>query len=92
AFIQQGYSLFTIAESRKATIGTIAKHIEQLIQSGYHIECKHLVSKELMNDMQKLYKRMPYGLLKHFRAELGDGYEYAELRIALALIKHGEKK
>lgn len=87
AFIEQGYSLFRIAESRQATIGTIAKHIEQLIESGYQSECSTLVSQDLIEQMRVLYKRMPYGLLKHFRAELGDGYEYAELRIALALIK-----
>jgi uncharacterized protein YpbB len=87
AFIERGYSLFRIAESRQATIGTIAKHIEQLIDSGYQSECVSLVPQDLLEQMRALYKRMPYGLLKHFRAELGDGYEYAELRIALALIK-----
>ena len=87
AFIEQGYSLFRIAETRRATIGTIAKHIEQLIESGYQSECMSMVPQDLLEQMRALYKRMPYGLLKHFRAELGDGYEYAELRIALALIK-----
>ena len=92
AFIQQGYSLFQIADSRKATIGTISKHVEQLIECGYHADCMNLVPKDLLRDLSPLYKRMPYGLLKHFRAEIGDGYEYAELRIALALIKKNSIK
>jgi len=39
--------------------------------------------------MYKISQKMPFVLLKQFRVELGDGYEFAELRIALALLKKG---
>jgi uncharacterized protein YpbB len=89
AFIKQGSSLDEIAHARSLTIGTIAQHIQQLIESDYEKDCEYLVSKDLLRDMSLLYKRMPFALLKQYRAELGDGYEFAELRIALALIKKG---
>ncbi|MEY5130746.1 MAG: helicase RecQ [Bacteroidota bacterium] len=89
AFIKQHCSLDEIANSRKLTIGTIAQHVQQLIESEHEKECAYLISKELLRDMSKLYQRMPFALLKQYRAELGDGYEFAELRIALALIKKG---
>jgi hypothetical protein len=89
AFIKQNCSLDEIANSRSLTIGTIAQHVQQLIESDQEKECSYLISKELLRDMSKLYQRMPFALLKQYRAELGDGYEFAELRIALALIKKG---
>jgi len=91
AFIRQGYSLHRIAESRHTTIGTIARHIEQLIINGYDEECISMVPKSLIEEMSPLYSKMPYALLKHYRSELGDGYEFAEIRIALALLKKGIK-
>jgi ATP-dependent DNA helicase RecQ len=89
AFIKQNCSLDEIANSRSLTIGTIAQHVQQLIESDHEKECSYLISKELLRDMSILYQRMPFALLKQYRAELGDGYEFAELRIALALIKKG---
>jgi len=89
AFVSNGHTLDHIASSRSLTIGTIAQHVQQLIESGYEKDCVYLIPSTLLKEMSSLYKRMPYALLKQFRAELGDGYEFAELRIALALIKKG---
>ena len=89
AFIKQGHDIDRIASSRSLTIGTIAQHVQQLIEAGFEKDCEHLISKDLLRDMTDIYQRMPYALLKQYRAELGDGYEFAELRIALALIKKG---
>lgn len=89
AFIKQGHDIDHIATSRSLTIGTIAQHVQQLIEAGYEKDCEYLIPKDLLRDMALIYHRMPYALLKQYRAELGDGYEFAELRIALALIKKG---
>jgi ATP-dependent DNA helicase RecQ len=91
AFVKQGYSLDEIASKRSLTIGTIAQHVQSIIETGLEQECTYLVSKELLSSMLGLYQQMPFGLLKQYRAQLGDGYEFAELRIALALIKKGVK-
>jgi predicted transcriptional regulator len=89
AFIKQGHEIDHIASSRSLTIGTIAQHVQQLIEAGFEKECEYLIPKDLLRDMSLMYHRMPFALLKQYRAELGDGYEFAELRIALALIKKG---
>lgn len=89
AFIKLGHSLDHIALSRSLTIGTIAQHVQQLIESGYEKECEYLIPMSLLKDMYTIYQKMPFALLKQFRVELGDGYEFAELRIALALLKKG---
>lgn len=90
--LQQGHTMQEVAEIRNLTAGTIANHIQDILEHGIQLNREKLVTDILFEKVSNYYKNNPNPLLKQVRAALGAEYDFAELRVALAFVKAGLKK
>ena len=84
---KNGLSLHDISQIRALSIGTIAHHIQVIIENGLFLEPSQFVSTPLLHAIKTYLLKFPYALLKEIKKEIGDSYDYAEIRIALCFAR-----
>ena len=79
---EQQLAIAEIAELRGVSKGTIAGHLERLIQAGEKLDLSHVLpGPDRVSAIEAAFKGTESHLLSPARDLLGDGYTYDELRL-----------
>ena len=79
---EQQRSIANVADLRGLNWGTIASHLEQLVEAGETLDLSHVLpSPDRVSAIEAAFKSTGSGLLSPIRELLGDGYSYEELRL-----------
>ncbi|MBT9312445.1 DNA helicase RecQ [Leptothoe kymatousa] len=81
---QQGLSLSEIAIERGLRLGTIIDHMEHLMAANYEVDLGRLVSPERQVPIFEAIEKVGAHSLRAIREELGDTYDYNEIRLVRA--------
>ncbi|MEM7066519.1 MAG: DNA helicase RecQ [Cyanobacteria bacterium P01_B01_bin.77] len=85
---QQGLSLSEIAIERGLRLGTIIEHIERLIAGDYEVDLSRLVSPERQVPIFEAIEKVGSHSLRTIREELGETFDYNEIRLVRAVWEH----
>lgn len=85
---QQGLSLSEIAIERGFRLGTIIEHIERLVATNYDIDLDRLVSPERQVPIFEAIEKVGSHSLRSIREELGETFDYNEIRLVRAVWKN----
>jgi len=81
---QQGLSLADIALKRDIRLGTVNGHIGKLIEAGYTIDLNRLVALDRQKEIEKAISKVGPHSLRDIREEVGETYDYQEIRLVRA--------
>ena len=85
----QGHSLTSIAEARGLSPVTIEGHLAELIETGALSDASaYLPDKGKLEEIRSAFEALGDAPLKPVKEHLGDGFEYGELRLARAFLRH----
>ncbi len=84
---ESGCSIDDIAVQVGQTKGNVARVIEEGILMGTVKDFNHLAKPELLAKLKPIVQKMPYRRLNDIKEALGEDVDFAELRIAVAIVK-----
>ena len=87
---QQGLSLSEIAIERGLRLGTIIEHIERLMASDQEVDLNRLVSPERQVPIFEAIEKVGAHSLRTIREELGETFDYNEIRLVRAAWENRE--
>lgn len=82
---QQGLSASEIALERGVRLGTIIEHLDRLIASGQDVDLNRLVSPERQVPIFEAIEKVGSHSLRTIREELGETFDYNEIRLVRAV-------
>ena len=82
---QQGLSPSEIALERGLRLGTIIEHLNQLIEMGQEVDLSTLVSPERQVPIFEAIEKVGSHSLRTIRDELGETFDYNEIRLVRAV-------
>lgn len=83
ALYNQGMKLPEIAASRKLAESTVSGHLAWGIKEGL-VRLEDLVPQERINEIRKVIEKLNSNSLNAIREELGESFDYAEIKYVLA--------
>ena len=87
---QQGLSLSEVAIERGLRLTTIISHIEQIMASGRSVDLHRLVSPERQVPIFEAIEKVGTHSLRTIREELGETFDYNEIRLVRAAWENRE--
>ena len=88
---EQRMSIAEIADFRGLSKGTIAGHIESLIDAGEMLDLSHILPPaERVSAIEAAFKSTGSSLLSPVRELLGNGYSYEELRLVRVHLRQSD--
>jgi ATP-dependent DNA helicase RecQ len=81
---QKGFSPAEIAHQRQLSVNTVIHHIEVLIEAGQITEFEQLVPIEQQQMIQAAIEQVGDHSLKVIREQLGERFEYDEIKLVRA--------
>ncbi len=86
---RQGHSLTTIAEVRELALTTVEGHLAELIETGAIADpSPYLPDSTKFEKIRGTFELIGNDALKPVKERLGDGFEYGELRLTRAFLRH----
>ncbi len=85
--VRDGWSLVTVARSRKITPAMAAHHLEQALKAGKQVERSSLVPDGLYADVVDYMRTHRHAKLRHVREHIQHDAELVVLRLALAFAR-----
>ena len=86
---RQGHSPASIAEVRGLSLVTIEGHLAELIETGAIADpSPYLPDEARLKEISAAFETIGDAALKPVKEHLGDGFEYGELRLTRAYIRH----
>lgn len=83
----KGMSIKEMAEARELTEGTIVKHLCFLMEKGLKVDINKFVSTAKEKKIAEIIKKIGHDKLTPIKEELGDAFEYDEIRLVLGKMK-----
>lgn len=84
---RDGHDIYSIAEKRGLTPGTVSQHLQEAIELGVLLRREQLVHEELLSKVRDFLRTRKQATLRDIRASLELECDYAELRVAVAFIR-----
>jgi ATP-dependent DNA helicase RecQ len=81
-----GLSAADIARERNITIGTVIRHLTELIEAGETIDIERLVAPERQKIILDALQQVGDEMLKPVKEFLGEEYSYEEIRLVRAIM------
>ncbi len=86
---RQGHSPASIAEVRGLSLVTIEGHLAELIETGAIADpSPYLPDEARLKEISAAFETIGDAALKPVKEHLGDGFEYGELRLTRAYLRH----
>lgn len=83
-YFQQGLKIEEIAQKRNLSVGTVIKHLTDLIEANQPIDLDRLVAVQRQKAIWKAIQTVGAESLKMIREHLGEAYSYEEIQLVRA--------